>query len=210
MAKKYRFEYVKNQIDTQEYISRYTKLKKVGLVYRSVCPFPDHYDKTPSFTVYPAGYNNPKDGPQEHASFSCFGCGSGGDIFEFKKKMEGYKTSFEALKALEEELGIEMEEDEVVQNYMKEQLEKMKTIKEQTLSFAEINLICSSICRNYLVWVKEEYPNSYDSEVSIIDKFYAYFDRSFEEKSAVECMKLIEDVQQKITNRREKIKRGEL
>ena len=192
MSSNYRYDYVKNQIDAQEYISRYANLKKVGLVYRGLCPI--HGEKTPSFTVYPAGYNDPKTGVQEHASFFCFGCKCGGDIFSFKKSIDNLDTKYEALKALEAELGIDMDDEEVQTNYLKEQLIRIQNVREKVLEPPEINMICSSICRNYLNWVKEEYPQFFTEESKIIDKFYIYFDTSFDEKSAVECMKLIDSL----------------
>jgi hypothetical protein len=204
MAGSYRYDYVKSHIDTQEYISRFVNLKRVGQIYRGNCPI--HGEKTPSFTVYPVGYNDPKNGPQQHASYFCFGCKSGGDIFSFKKAIDNLDTKFEALKSLEEELGIDMEDDEVQQNYLKEQLSRIKVVSEKVLDTPEINMICSSICRNYLVWVKEEYPRYFDEESKVIDKFYLYFDFAFDEKSAVECMKLIDEVQEKIEKRRQSLK----
>ncbi|AEO93488.1 DNA primase [Bacillus phage G] len=203
MAGSYRYDYVKSHIDTQEYISRYVSLKKVGMIFRCNCPI--HGEKTPSFTVYPAGYNDPKSGIQEHASFFCFGCKKGGDIFDFKKAIDNLDTKYEALKLLEEELGIDMNDDEVQTNYLKEQLARIKHV-DKVLETPEINMICSSICRNYLNWVKEEYPQFLEDEIKAIDKFYIYFDISFDEKSAIECMKLIDDVQEKIEKRRKAIK----
>lgn len=205
MSSNYRYDYVKNQIDVQEYISRYTNLKKVGLVFRCNCPFPDHDEKTPSFTVYPAEYNDPKDGTQQHASFFCFGCKKGGDIFSFKKAIDGLDTKHEALVALEKELGIDMNDEEVQHNYLKEQLERIKNVREQVLSIPEINMACSGICRNYLNWVSENYPDQYENEILVIDKFYIYFDTVFDEKSAIECMKIVDDVQVKIKNRTNKL-----
>lgn len=207
MAGAYRFDYVKGLIDTEEYIRRFVKLKKVGMLNQGSCPF--HSEKTPSFYVYPAGFNNPETGPQEYASFYCFGCGAGGDIFEFKKLWDNLKNRYQALEELEKELGIEMEDEEVVTNLLKDQINKMKVTKEQVLSLSEINMICSSICRNYLIWVKDYFEKYYKDELEIIDKFYKYFDKSFEDKSAIEAMKLIDDVQIKIEKRREKLKNME-
>ena len=45
-------------------------LKKAGNSYKGLCPF--HGEKTPSFTVTPA-----------RESWKCFGCGRGGDLFNF-------------------------------------------------------------------------------------------------------------------------------
>lgn len=200
---KYRFEYVKGLVDGFEFMTRYVKVKKVGMLYKGACPF--HNEKTPSFYIYPAGHIN-DDGPQEHASFNCFGCGAGGDIFEFRKRWDQLKSKWEALEAFEKELGIEMEDDEIVTNLLQDQINKIKNAKERVLSLSEINMICSSICRNYLLWVKDNFPETYVDEVKVVDKFYMFFDKMFDEKSAVEAMKVIDDVQIKISNRREQLK----
>ena len=204
MSGSYRFDYVKGLIDTEEYIRRFVKLKKVGMLYQGLCPF--HNEKTPSFYVYPAGFNNPRTGPQEHASFSCFGCGVGGDIFEFKKLWDNLKNRYQALEALEKELGIEMEDEEIVTNLLKDQIDKMKVTKERVLSLSEINMICSSICRNYLNWVNDYFPEFYHEEMNFVDKCYLFFDKMFNEKSAIEAMKIIDDIQNKVSNRRNKLK----
>ncbi|MBT3727372.1 hypothetical protein HOG21_07100 [bacterium] len=36
-----------------ELVSKYMTLKKAGVNYKSVCPFPGHNEKTPSFVVSP-------------------------------------------------------------------------------------------------------------------------------------------------------------
>lgn len=41
-------------IDITELVSRYTKLKKAWANYKSLCPFPGHNEKTPSFVVSPS------------------------------------------------------------------------------------------------------------------------------------------------------------
>lgn len=46
-------EDLENSIDIVELVWRYTKLKKSGANYKSVCPFPGHNEKTPSFVVSP-------------------------------------------------------------------------------------------------------------------------------------------------------------
>ena len=51
------------------------KLVRKGREYQACCPF--HNEKTPSFVVYP-----------ESQSFYCFGCGAGGDIITFVKRIE--------------------------------------------------------------------------------------------------------------------------
>lgn len=65
---------IKTNADLKAYIEQATgsTFKKNGKGYVCRCPFPDHEDKTPSFIVT----------PQENL-WNCFGCGRGGDIFEF-------------------------------------------------------------------------------------------------------------------------------
>lgn len=201
MSKKYRFEKIKGLVDTQEYISRFISLKKIGLIYKGKCPF--HNEKTPSFAVYPSGM---KDDEFQHASFYCFGCGASGDLFEFRKRWENLGNKWEALQLFEKEMGIEVDDEEIVQDYLKEQLKTMKEFRDQTLSLSEINMVCSSMCRNYLIWVKENHEDKYQNEVSVIDKYYLYFDHYFDEKSAIEAMSLIGEVEKKITKRRESLK----
>ncbi len=65
---------IKTNVDLKAYIEQATgaAFKKNGQGYVCRCPFPDHEDKTPSFVVT----------PRENL-WNCFGCGRGGDIFEF-------------------------------------------------------------------------------------------------------------------------------
>ncbi len=74
MIEQSRIDGIKTSVDLKAYIEQATgsAFKKNGKGYVCRCPFPDHEDKTPSFIVT----------PQENL-FNCFGCGRGGDIFEF-------------------------------------------------------------------------------------------------------------------------------
>jgi DNA primase (bacterial type) len=205
MSNNYRYEYVKSLINSEEYFRRFIKLKKVGMIYQSSCPF--HDEKTPSFYVYPAGHiDKEKNAPQEHATFYCFGCGAGGDLFEFKKRWDNLPNRYSALEELEKELGVQIEDDEVITNLLRNQLDKMSFNKEQFLSLSEINIVCSSMCRNYLLWVKDYFPEFYNEEKIFVDKCYLFFDKFFEEKTSKEAFSIIEEVERKISKRKEKIK----
>jgi len=85
--------HVKSSVDIVRVVGDYVRLKKQGANrYVGLCPF--HSEKTPSFTVH-AGLQ----------IFKCFGCGKGGDVFNFLMEMEGMSV-FEALKTLAEQHGI--------------------------------------------------------------------------------------------------------
>ncbi len=85
----------KNEIS--EVISPYVNLRRRGTTMNGLCPF--HNEKTPSFTVY-----------LETQSFYCFGCGAGGDVVTFIRRIEnlGY---IDAVKSLAQRAGMALPED---------------------------------------------------------------------------------------------------
>jgi DNA primase len=85
-------EKVKQQADIVRLVGEYVRLKKTGKDFSGLCPF--HQEKTPSFTVSPI-----------KQIFYCFGCGKGGDVYNFVMDME--KCEFpEAVKLVAEKCGI--------------------------------------------------------------------------------------------------------
>lgn len=85
---------VASAADIVQVISNYVDLKRAGKDYRGICPF--HGDKDPSFYVSPS-----------KNIFHCFGCATGGSVFNFVMKMEN--VSFvEAVKILADRYGIQL------------------------------------------------------------------------------------------------------
>ena len=82
--------------DIVSVISTYVPLRRRGKTEVGLCPF--HGEKTPSFTVYP-----------ETDSFYCFGCGAGGDVISFIKRMENLDY-IDAVRFLAERSGLQMPE----------------------------------------------------------------------------------------------------
>ena len=85
---------IKERLSIVDLVSSYIPLTKAGKNYKGLCPF--HGEKTPSFMVSP-----------ELGMFRCFGCGLGGDQFEFIQQIEGVGFS-EALKILGDKAGVEV------------------------------------------------------------------------------------------------------
>ena len=90
-------EELRDRNDIESVISSYVVLKRQGKILKGLCPF--HNEKTPSFTVYP-----------DTKSFYCFGCGAGGEVINFIRRIENYDF-IEAVKFLAERAGMQMPED---------------------------------------------------------------------------------------------------
>ena len=85
-------ERVKQQADIVRVVGEYVRLKKTGANFTGLCPF--HQEKTPSFAVHPV-----------KQIYHCFGCGVGGDVFQFVMELE--KSTFpEAVRTVAEKCGI--------------------------------------------------------------------------------------------------------
>ncbi len=82
--------------DIESVASSYVSFKRRGRNLVGLCPF--HGEKTPSFNLYP-----------ETASFYCFGCGAGGDVITFIRKIENL-SYIDAVKFLADRSGMSMPE----------------------------------------------------------------------------------------------------
>jgi DNA primase catalytic core len=95
-------EEIKANVDIVDYIEEYVPLTLKGKNYVGLCPF--HEDSDPSFKVSP-----------DKGIFKCFGCGKGGNIFNFVTLY--HKVDFgEAIRILSMEIGVE-EEDTYSDHY---------------------------------------------------------------------------------------------
>lgn len=200
---KNRYKYVRDNIDDLGYmLSNVSRSKKVGQTYVSVCPFPFHAEKTASFTIYPAGYIDKNGEPQNYSSFYCFGCGSGGDAIKFKQLLDGLSSKKEASILLEKENSIDVNNEDVRQLILKESLDDLKNASIQYLDFNKTNLICSNICRDYLGWIRNNFPEKINEEFKIIQKYYKHFDDEIGEYSLSEIEELICKTQNIISERK--------
>ena len=85
--------------DIEGVVSSYVSMKRRGKNLVGLCPF--HGEKTPSFNLYP-----------ETESFYCFGCGAGGDVITFIKRIENLEY-IDAVKFLANRVGMQVPERNV-------------------------------------------------------------------------------------------------
>ena len=94
-------EYIQEVVarnDITDVVGSYVQLRHRGRTHTGLCPF--HSEKTPSFVVY-----------HETQSFYCFGCGVGGDVITFIKKINNLDY-VEAVKLLAGRAGMAMPEED--------------------------------------------------------------------------------------------------
>jgi DNA primase len=89
---------LKARSDLAEIASNYVSLKRSGKNLVGLCPF--HSEKSPSFNIYP-----------ENGSFYCFGCGAGGDVITFVRRIENLDY-MEAIRFLAQRAGMQVPEEQ--------------------------------------------------------------------------------------------------
>ena len=114
---------LQDKVDIESVISSCISLKRRGKNLVGLCPF--HNEKTPSFTVYP-----------ESNSFYCFGCGAGGDVISFVRRMENLDY-IEAVKAVAQMAGVSMPEDGYDDTLSKQRLRLLNANREAARFYHE-------------------------------------------------------------------------
>jgi len=114
---------IKSRLDIAELVGSYIRLQKAGSNFKALCPF--HNERTPSFNVSPA-----------RQIWHCFGCGKGGDIFEFIQQIEGVEFG-DALKTLADRAGVELKREDP---RLKSERTRQFALLEEAAKFFEANL----------------------------------------------------------------------
>ena len=110
--------------DIYQLIGQYTSYKKTsGHRHTALCPFPDHNEKTPSFSV-----------DTSKQLYYCFGCKKGGNAYKFAQDYMGF-SFLEALEYLAQRANIELPQPEGRKKYNSSE----PSIKDQKKVFLEIN-----------------------------------------------------------------------
>ncbi|MDO8668663.1 MAG: DNA primase, partial [Candidatus Buchananbacteria bacterium] len=129
-------EEIKDQINIADLMSEYIKLTPAGANFRALCPF--HNEKTPSLIISP-----------EKKIFKCFGCGAGGDIFEFLMKIEGLEFP-EAKKVLAKKAGVVLKDYDYQSGDQKSRLLKAMELAKKYYHYVLLNSASAKPALDYL------------------------------------------------------------
>ena len=144
-------EKVRTAVDIVDLISRDIKLTQRGKNYVGLCPF--HDEKTPSFNVN-----------RENQLYNCFGCGSGGNIFNYL--MNTRHLSFpEAVQFLAQQAGIELPHQSPAQRELASKAQKLR----------ELNRLAAQYYYRMLRTSSGEYARSYLMQRGINDHLARQF-----------------------------------
>ncbi len=130
-------DYILNNVDIENVVSKYVTLKRVGANLKGLCPF--HSEKTPSFYV-----------SKNWQNFHCFGCSEGGDVISFIMKMENLDF-ISALEFIADSNGLDMSQflDENARK-VDSRLSKVYDINLCAAKYFRDNLKANSFAEEYL------------------------------------------------------------
>jgi DNA primase len=80
-----------------EVASEFTALRRQGARFTGLCPYPDHQEKTPSFSVTP-----------DQGFYYCFGCSRGGDAIKLVMDLKSLDFA-EAISYLADRFGVDLQ-----------------------------------------------------------------------------------------------------
>src|SRR3712207_2368319 len=90
-------EEVREAANIVEVASEFTALRRQGTRFVGLCPYPDHQEKTPSFSVAP-----------DRGFYYCFGCSRGGDAIKLVSELKSF-SFVDAVSYLAERSGVELQ-----------------------------------------------------------------------------------------------------
>ncbi len=134
-------EEIRNRCDIVDIISDYVHLKPAGKGFKGLCPF--HGEKTPSFMVSP-----------EKQLFHCFGCGEGGNVFNFLMKYEKI-SFFEAVKMLAKKSGVSLPVDEEKENILNKQKEELYKLNNLAANYYRESLLKTNQGKKIINYLKK-------------------------------------------------------
>jgi DNA primase len=128
---------VKSRLEIAEVVGAYVPLKQAGRSLKAPCPF--HQERSASFTVSP-----------ERGIYKCFGCGEGGDIFDFVMKMDGVDFR-QALEMLARKAGVELKARGGDDGAAKKLRERLISAHELAVKYFQLSLVKNQKALEYVV-----------------------------------------------------------
>ncbi len=130
-------EKVRDANNIVDVLSQYTSFKHTGRDHVGLCPFPDHKEKTPSFSA-----------SEVKQVYYCFGCKKAGNIINFLMDYNGM-SFLETVEYLAQRASIPLPEESLSQGNQK---------KSNKPTLLKINLLAGSFFRGELSKLSEEHP----------------------------------------------------
>lgn len=132
---------VRDRANILDVVSRHVRLKKQGSNWLGLCPF--HGEKTPSFSVRP-----------DQGFYKCFGCGVGGDIFDFLIRIRGIGFT-EAVEEVANSVGLALpvmgHEDAAQQKRREERRHLLEIVERARQWFCQqLQSVDGGVARAYL------------------------------------------------------------
>ena len=126
--------------DLVDYIQQDTQLKGVGSRLTGLCPFPDHNEKTPSFSV-----------SQDKQVYHCFGCKKSGNLITYLQQQRGMSFP-ETIEFLADRAGIEISQEELGPRFKRPEDAGLKR------EFYKINQLGSLYFHRQLIELSANHP----------------------------------------------------
>jgi len=180
---------LENSIDIVDLVSKYAKLKKVGGNYKSLCPFPGHSEKTPSFVV-----------SQAKQIAYCFGCHKWWWPIKFIMDIENceFKDAVEILWNLTW-VKVKWFENQKTQEQIKTE-KNLYTLYKDVLNYYKSSLSKYNDIKKYVLdrWISEEMINLFslwysDDWVSL----YNYLKEKWYEDQVISDSQIFLDLQRR-------------
>ena len=128
---------VREANDLVEIIGQYTELKGSGHRLMGRCPFPDHSDKSPSFSV-----------SEDNQLYFCYGCKKGGNVYTFLETFNGMSFP-EAVEFLARRASIPLPEASVAKD--------SGAAREQKDLLLKVNKLAAVFYHRYLKSLPEDH-----------------------------------------------------
>ena len=132
---------VKERLDIAEVVAKQVRLEKSGRYFKGLCPF--HTEKTPSFYVFP-----------DSQRWHCFGCGKGGDIFNFVMEASGFDFRT-ALEELARQANVPLREQSPQEIKAESEAERLRALLEEVISYFQTLLMTSPQAAHARAYLRE-------------------------------------------------------